>query len=100
MSSLDDALDRPEFEVLDLNIGVDEAHQYVDDAVKGLTTAESPEGRKYRTHDGRLVAILGDRSTDSGERKAALARRTAPLSASATRKARKIQDALAAHVVD
>ena len=100
MSSIDDALDRPEFDVMALDIGVDEAHQHIQDAVKGLTEAASAEGLRYRTHDGRLVAILAEAASGTADESATLAHRTAPLSESATRKARKIHDALESHVAD
>lgn len=100
MSSIEDALDRPEFDSVDLDIGVDEAHRAVEAAVKGLADADGSDGRKYRTQDGRLVAILQDRPSDSGKRSATLAYRTAPASEPATRKAGKVRDAVRDHVVD
>lgn len=100
MTPLEDALERPEFESLDLDVDAGEARRHVEDAVKGLSRSETEEGVRYRTTDGTLVAIVGPRQTGSGDVRARLAYRTAPASESATRKASKIREALQPHVVD
>jgi hypothetical protein len=100
MSSTNDQLDRPEFATVDLDIDVEEAQRHIGEAMKGLTAAESPEGTRYRTNDGMLVAVLGKRGSGSGQMKARLAYRTAPPSEPATRKAGKIHDALREHAID
>ncbi|WP_254526092.1 hypothetical protein [Natrinema caseinilyticum] len=100
MIQLEDALARPEFESLDLDIAVADVHDRITDAVRGLTTSDSEEGTKYRTTDGMLVAVVGTSSaTEDGER-ATVAYRTAPPSEPATRKASKIATALESDAVD
>jgi len=98
MSQLEAVGSRPEFESVDLEIAVDAAHRHVTDAIRGLNAAESEEGRKYRTSDGMLVAILGTGRDGAGEN-ATLVYRTAPPSETATRKARKVFEALESHAV-
>lgn len=97
--TLDNARERPEFESVDLDIDAEAAHEYIEDAMKGLSTSETDEGVKYRTIDGTLVAIVGPRHTGSGNVKAILAYRTEPALEAATRKAAKIRDALQSHAI-
>jgi hypothetical protein len=97
MTPLEEPLERPEFESLDLDIDTEEANRSIEEAIKGLSTSETDEGVKYRTTDGMLVAIVGPRETGGGDPKARLAYRTAPASEAATRKASKIRDALRPH---
>lgn len=99
MAPLDDAMARPEFESVHLDIDADETHRHIADAIKGLAASETDEGVNYRTLDGMLVAVVGDRNTDDGER-ATLAFRTAPASVAATRKATRILEALEGYVVE
>lgn len=99
MSSLDDSLSRPEFESIDLDIGVEEADRYVEEAIKGLSVAESEEGWKYRTTDGMLVAIISEHDS-GGDGTTELAYRTEPAFEPATRKARTLFEALQPHAVD
>jgi len=100
MPPREDALDRPEFESIALDVDADEAGRYVDDAVKGLSTSKTDEGVKYRTTNGMLVAILGPGRAGSGGETTRLAYRTEPASESATRKAGKIRDALDPHAIE
>jgi hypothetical protein len=100
MTTLENALARPEFESVDLRIDPDETHRYIEQAVKGLSTADADDVVKYRTTDGMLVAIVGARPAGSETANATLAYRTEPAVESATRKAAKIRDALEAHVVE
>lgn len=100
MTPLEETLERPEFELLDLDVDTDEADQYIEEAIKGLSASKAGEGVKYRTTGGMLVAIVGPRHTGSGDVKAKLAYRTAPASESATRKASKIRDALEPHAIN
>ena len=98
--TLENALARPEFESVDLGIDPDETHRYIEQAVKGLSTADAGEVVKYRTTDGMLVAIVGARSTDGDGPDATLVYRTAPAVETATRKATKVLDALQPHGVE
>jgi hypothetical protein len=100
MTPLDDTRERPEFESLALGIDAEEAHEHIEDAIKGLSTADTEEGVKYRTMDGMLVAIVGPQQTDSANGQTTVAYRTEPASESATRKAAKIRDALHSHAID
>ncbi|WP_254533781.1 hypothetical protein [Natrinema gelatinilyticum] len=100
MIQLEEALARPEFESIDLDIAVADAHDHITDAVHGLTTSDSEEGTKYRTTNGMLVAIVGTSSANRDGERATIAYRTAPPSEPATRKAAKIADALKSYAVD
>lgn len=97
---MEEALERPEFESVDLDIDTDETRRYIEEAMKGLAASETKDGVKYRTTDGMLVAVVGRRPTGSGNVKSKLAYRTAPASESATRKASKIHDALRSHAIN
>ena len=94
MPSVQDALDRPEFETVDLDVTPEEAQRRVDAAIAGLATAEDADGMKVRTTDGMLVAVIGHRHSGSGDVKSRLAYRTEPASVPATRKAKKLAEAL------
>lgn len=100
MTSLEDVLSRPEFESVDLAIAVDEAHQHINETMRGLNASESEEGKRYRTSDGMLVAIVGSRSTERGDENARLGYRTEPSSELATRKASKLFEALKPYAID
>lgn len=100
MPSHEGVVDRPQFESIDLNVDAESADRHIEETIKGLSTAHTDEGVKYRTTDGMLVAIVGERHTGSGDAKATLAYRTEPASESATRKASKIRKALQPHAVD
>jgi hypothetical protein len=100
MTSLEDALERPAFESLDLDVDAEAARRYVEAAISGLATSETDEGVRYRTTDGRLVAIVAPRPTGSDEVKAKLAYRTEPASEAATRKGAKIREALQPYVIE
>jgi len=100
MTAVEDALSRPEFETADLDVGVAEADRTIEEAMKGLATSEADHGRNYRTTDGMLVAVLAPRPSGSGDVKATLAYRTAPAADAATRKARRLAEALADHTID
>jgi hypothetical protein len=90
MTQSEHALSRPEFESIDLDLTAEETHRHIEETVKGLTATETDGGRKYRTKDGMLVAIVGRRGSGNGETKATLAYRTEPASELATRKATKL----------
>lgn len=82
-----------EFTTEPLNVDAETATEIVRETVHGVTATETAEGRKFRTPDGMLIAILtpgpgADPTVD-------LHYRTAPSSAVATLKARKIWRALA-----
>lgn len=100
MTELEAARARPEFESTDLGIDVDETHRRIEAAMRGLSTAETTEGRKYRTSDGMLVAIVGSRSDENGDATARLVYRTAPASEPATRKATKLFETLESYATD
>lgn len=100
MARTEDALSRPEFEVVDLEIDAEETHQRIEATIKGLATAETDVGIKYRTTDGMLVAVVAPRPSGSGDTKSQFAYRTDPASVAATRKAAKIMDALKPHAID
>ncbi|MFB6165345.1 MAG: hypothetical protein ABEJ31_09330 [Haloarculaceae archaeon] len=93
--TLEDVRSRPEFETVTLEIDPEEAHQRLSDAVKGLKVAETGSGRKYRTTDGMLVAIVAPPEDEDGdEAGATLAYRTEPAVELATRKAANVRAAL------
>lgn len=98
MTSLEETLSRPEFEIVDLDVGVEATDRRIGEAIKGLVTSDVEHGRKYRTMRGTLVAVVASRPADGDGAKAALAYRTAPPSESATRKASKVFEAVQAHV--
>lgn len=100
MSQSEEVDTRPEFESVDLEIDVDAAHRHLNEAMRGLNASESREGNKYRTADGMLVAIIGTDAPDGSDGTATLVYRTAPPSVPATRKARKIFEALEPYVAD
>jgi hypothetical protein len=100
MAQIEDALARPEFEVVDLDVDTDETHDRIEDTIKGLATAETDDGVKYRTTDGMLVAIVAPRPSGSGDTKSQVAYRTDPESIAATRKATKIKEALRPHTIN
>lgn len=97
MTALEELLARPEFETVELAIDVDEAHRHVTETMRGLTTSETEAGKKYRTTDGMLLAVVGP-GVEEGS--ATLLYRTAPASDLATRKASKIFEALEPHALD
>lgn len=99
MSQLKEFQTRPEFESADLEIDVVAAHRHIDEAMRGLTASESKEGKKYRTSDGMLVAIIGSSTGEGGDDTATLVYRTAPPSEQATRKAKKLLEALEPYIV-
>jgi len=99
MSHPEQSLDLPEFESIDLDVPIDDAHRAIDDAIAGLYASETEEGLKFRTADGMLVAVLAKRPSGSGDTMSCLAYRTEPASESATRKARKVHEALAPHEI-
>lgn len=100
MTSLEELLTRPEFETVELDADIDEAHHLVNETMHGLTTSETEEGKKYRTTDGMLVSIVGPGSVERGEDTIKLVYRTAPASDLATRKASKILAALEPYAID
>ena len=100
MTAVEDALARPEFETVDLDVGVADADRTIGETVKGLATSEADHGRNYRTTDGTLVAVLAPRPSGSDDTLATLAYRTAPAADAATRKGRKLFEALADHAAD
>jgi len=82
----------PEFTVEPLHVDVETATQVVRDALPGVGATATAEGVKFRTTDGTLIAILtGDRPDEPGVE---LHYRVAPASDTATRKARKLRQAL------
>ena len=99
MATPEEIRTRPEFETVDMDIDVDEAKAMIDDTIKGLTASETDAGTKYRTRDGMLVAIIGPRPTGSGDTKATLAYRTDPPMELASRKGRKLFEALHPHEI-
>jgi hypothetical protein len=100
MTPLENTLQRPEFESLDLSIDADAAQTRIEDAIKGLSTATTEAGTKYRTTGGTLVAIVGPQPPDGGDAQSTVAYRTEPASDAATRKAAKIRDTLQPHAID
>lgn len=100
MSHLEESPDRPEFATIDLDLPIEDAHGEIDETIAGLYASETEEGLKVRTVNGILVATLEKHSAGSGDAKSALAYRTEPELVPATRKARKIRDALAPHEID
>jgi hypothetical protein len=100
MIQLEEAITRPEFESIDLDITVDHAHEQITEAVRDLNTSESEEMSKYQTADGMLVAIVGTRSVREDGEKAKLAYRIAPPSEPSTRKPSKLSGVLGSSTVD
>jgi hypothetical protein len=98
MTPEEQALARPEFEVVDLDVDPDETRRRIEEAIKGLTTSETEAGVNYRTRGGTLVVVVGPGS--DGGAGTSIAYRTAPPSEQATRKASKIAEALRPHAVD
>jgi len=94
MSTLTDELERPEFETVNLDITAEEAHRHIDDTVAGLSPSEDSDQMKIRTTGGMLVAIIAARDSERGGVKSTLAYRTEPASDPATRKAKKLAEAL------
>lgn len=85
----------PEFTVEPLHVDVETATTVVCDALPGVSATATAEGVKVRTTGGTLLAILtGDQPQAPGVE---LHYRVAPASDTATRKARKLHEALAAY---
>lgn len=95
MSPLEQAVERPEFQSIELGIDAEETEDHIEATIKGLAASETEEGVLYRTRDGMLVAVVRPR-----EGGATLACRTAPPSESATRKASKLLEALRPYAVE
>ena len=93
MIELETVRERPEFTAVPLTVDAAEARDRVQRSLKGLSATETENGIKLRTTGGMLVAVVGDRS-GSDEAEAELAYRTAPPSELATRKGRKVFEAL------
>ncbi|WP_458209770.1 hypothetical protein [Haladaptatus sp. NG-SE-30] len=89
--------ERPEFETVQLAIEPNEAHELVQQTLKGLRASDTESGILLRTSHGMLVAILDEHSTPSEEQQTELAYRVAPLSESATRKGKKVFEILESH---
>jgi hypothetical protein len=100
MTSLEETLSRPEFEIVDLAVDVEAVDRAIEAVIKGLVASDVEYGRKYRTTRGTLVAVVAPRPSDGGDAKTALAYRTAPASDSATRKATKVFEAVRDHTVE
>lgn len=77
----------PEFAVEHLTVDRGRATALVHDTVENVTATDTAEGRKFRTTDGTLVAIL--RPADGGER-VDLHYRMAPPASTATLRARRL----------
>jgi len=82
----------PEFACEHLAIDADRATAIVHDTVGNVTATDTAEGRKFRTTDGTLVAIL--RLSGTGTAAVDVHYRTAPPAATATRRAGEIASAL------
>ncbi|MFC7229582.1 hypothetical protein N0B31_19445 [Salinirubellus salinus] len=82
----------PEFACEHLAIDAERATALVHDTVGNVTATDTPEGRKFRTTDGTLVAIL--RPSGTGTAAVDFHYRTAPPAATPTRRAREIARAL------
>lgn len=78
--------ERPEFTTERLALDAAAATELICDAVGGVTATETPGGTKFRTQSGMLIAIV----TEADEGTVDLQYRTAPASASATLKARRL----------
>lgn len=81
----------PEFSTERLTLDVGMATELAHETLNGLTDTETDEGRKFRTMDGTLIAILSEAEGEGVE----LHYRTAPESHPGTLKARKLRRALA-----
>jgi hypothetical protein len=81
---------RPEFDTERLALDVATATERVHETLAGLTATETPEGIRFRTRDGTLLAVLHG-SADGVD----LHYRAEPAALPATRKARKLRTALA-----
>lgn len=84
-----DEIEHPEFTTERLALDAERATELIREAVKGVSATETPEGTKFRTRRGMLLAILTDHESGVD-----LHYRTAPASESATLKARRIWRAL------
>lgn len=86
--------DRPEFSTVELTIDPDAAAAVIDSTLAGLPSTATVEGRRFRTTDGMLVAVLTHGEQPSGPVESRLSYRTAPAAELATRKARRLRLAL------
>lgn len=85
---------RAEFTTIDLTIDLDQAEDIIRSTIEGLTACSTEEGRKFRSPDGMLVALIkeGDPTIDALASRVVY--RTAPASDLSTLKATKIYRAL------
>lgn len=81
--------ERPEFAAATLTLDLADATDRIHETVEGLYATETDEGVRFRSFDGMLVAVL-----DETDGSVVLHYRTKPATESATRKARKLRDAL------
>lgn len=81
--------DRPEFARVRLDLTVDEGVGLVHRAVRGRNAADTGSGVAFRTDGGMLVAVVSP--AEEGTRPEY---RTTPPTTDATRKGRKIRNAL------
>lgn len=79
--------EHPEFTTESLSVDVETATEKICDTLKGVTATETADGVKFRTTDGKLLALLTE---DAEEGTVKLHYRTAPASEVATLKARKL----------
>jgi hypothetical protein len=99
MTTLETLQERPEFETVALSIETDEVRDRVHGTLKGLNATETTDGIKFRTTGGMLIAVVGDRSGTDDEAESELAYRAAPAAQTATRKGRKVFEALEPYTV-
>lgn len=88
----------PEFATEHLAIDAERVTTVVHDTVENVTATDTAEGRKFRATDGTLLAIL--RPAGTGTAAVDFHYRTAPPTATATRRARAMARALRPFEVD
>jgi hypothetical protein len=90
-----DHVEYPEFTTERLVLDVDTATDIICETVGGVTPTDTDDGRKFRSTDGRLLAILTPRPGVAG---IDLHYRTAPASDPATLKSRRLWQAVQPYV--
>lgn len=87
-----ETIERPEFATEQLRLDVEIATELIRETLNGVTATETDEGVKFRTADGTLIAILTGAHYE--EPTVEIHYRTAPVSGTATLKARRLWRAL------
>lgn len=89
--------ENPSFATERLSLDVAAVTDVIHRTLRGISTTETPDGVKFRTSDGMLIAYLS--GTDDEASPVELHYRTAPASDTATLKARRLRRALEQYAV-